>query len=82
VTALLMEMDSNAARQATAWATSGRRRLSAQVAPSRPPDARSTTIANTPPRRLHFGRFPLLVVLAVRVRGLWLIADRQAYNSV
>src|SRR5437667_8704943 len=41
-----MLSDSNAARQGTEWATSGRHPLSAQVAPSRLPDARSTTIAN------------------------------------
>src|SRR5438128_1924196 len=34
----------------------------------------------TAPRRLHFGRFALLVVLAVRVRGLWLIEEHFPHH--
>src|SRR5439155_8194747 len=32
-------------------------------------------------RRLHFGRFPPLVVLALRVRGLWLIEERLPHDT-
>src|SRR5439155_21177022 len=34
----------------------------------------------TAPRCLHFGPFPPLVVLAVRVRGLWLIEEHFPHH--
>ena len=44
------------------------------------PVGRANALLPSARKRLHLGRFPPLVVFAVRVRGLWLIEERLPHD--